>query len=529
MNKEAQLRAENEKLKSEIAALTIKNEQLSHTVNWYEEQIRLINIRKYQKTSEGDSGIYQNSLFDEAEFLQESIKEEENEEVTIKEHTRKKKTAPDYSKMELEVVHRDVENKKGLVELKSTYKEEIIYIPGRILRRKYIIHNYMDPKQSTDEHTVMVSGENYTKLINKSMASASLVAAIIYKKYVMGMPLYRIETDFNRKNIPITRQDMSNWLTICTDKYLKYLFEQMRQDLLKEDILYGDETTVNCLEEKDRDKSYMWIQRTSPTSDRQISLYYYNASREYGFAKEIYAGFKGYLHADAYGAYTKLDDVTVAACWAHARRYVFEALESYQIDKTFKRCHSRQERADLLAANKAYAKTLELFNLIEDLFKADKKITGSTKDYDVIKTRRLEEETLILQRIKEYLDENSSVFITKSKSNAAIQYMIGCWNNLQNYLKDGRLELTNNLGERTVKNFVVGRKNWLFANTASGAKTSAILYSLAETANNCHLRPDTYLTTVLDRMKEIDDPGNHPEEVRKLLPYSSEFQHNMHD
>ena len=133
MNKEAQLRAENEKLKSEIATLTIKNEQLSHTVNWYEEQIRLINIRKYQKTSEGDSGIYQNSLFDEAELLQESIKEEENEEVTVKEHSRKKKTAPDYSKMELEVVHRDVENKKGLVELKSTYKEEIIYIPGSSL------------------------------------------------------------------------------------------------------------------------------------------------------------------------------------------------------------------------------------------------------------------------------------------------------------------------------------------------------------------------------------------------------------
>ncbi len=76
-----------------------------------------------------------------------------------------------------------------------------------------------------------------------------------------------------------------------------------------------------------------------------------------------------------------------------------------------------------------------------------------------------------------------------------------------------------------VSDNVVGRKHWLFANAASSAKNSAIICSLAETANNCSLRSDAYLTAVLDRMKKIDGPSNHPEEVKKQLPYSSEFQH----
>ena len=209
------LQAENEQLKAEVASLKVKVDQLSAIVEWYTQQIRVNNIQKYQRTSESGS-CYQMALFDEAEVIQQE-NEEENNTVTVKEHTREKKAQPDCSKMELEVVHHDVENKKAMVELKPTIKEEIIYIRSRTILRRHIIHNYLDSANSTDEHSVMVSGPDYKKLIDKSRASASLVAGIVYQKFILGMPLYRIEADFNRQRIPISRQDMSSWLMICTD------------------------------------------------------------------------------------------------------------------------------------------------------------------------------------------------------------------------------------------------------------------------------------------------------------------------
>lgn len=515
------LEAENESLKN-------RNKELENQLSWYLEQIRLSNIRKYQRTSESGT-VYQFGLFDEAELVSEEPEQKE-EEVTVAEHKRKKKTKPDYSKMELEVIHHDLkkeEHEGTLVEVKPTIKEEIVHIPSRTKLVRHIIHNYMDKDHSDDEHTVFVSGENYRKLIERSMASPSLVASVIHKKYVLGQPLYRIEAEYNRQNIPITRQDMSSWVLISAERYLKYLFELMAKDILKEEILYGDETTVKCLEEKDRDRCYMWIQRTSPSSSRQIALYHYNPGREYDFAKTIYRGFSGYLHSDAYGAYGILEGVKIVGCWAHVRRKVYEALEGYPIDSKVRKCRSKHEKEELLRANPSYAKIYELFEMIEELFSVDQKILRETKDYDEIKEKRNQMEKGILDRIFSCLEINADKFLSKSAAGKAIAYAVNCGDALKTYLEDGRLELTNNLGERTVKPFVIGRKNWLFANTARGAESSAIMYSLCETAKANHLKPYEYLSYVLEEMRKMEDIENDPEQLRRLLPYENTFPHYM--
>lgn len=527
-----ELLKENEKLKADIRNLEIRNDHLTHQVEWYEEQIRVMNTKKYKTTAEnGNPYFEQLSLFDEVELIQQSLTEKTEETVTVKEHTRKKKSPMDISKLEVKDIHHDIKDKKcpecgtALTELKPVIKEEIEYIPARYILKRHIIHQYICPQCSDDEQTVIRSGDNYRKLIDKSRASSSLVAAIIYKKYAQGLPLYRIEQDLQRKGVPISRQDMSSWLSICTDKYLKHIFRQMQEDLLKEDILHGDETTVNCLEEKDREKSYMWIQRTSAYSDRPIALYHYNASREYGFAKKIYEGFRGYVHADAYGAYGDLLNVKVAGCWAHARRKVYEALQSYEADSKYRKSRSKKEREEILSRNPSYANLLKLFDLIEDLFAADKKIVKNTTDHEVIREKRLEQETEILDRIRRYLNENAEAYPSKSKSGTAIKYISDCWKSLLVYLEDGRLEMTNNLGERTVKPFVMGRKAWLFANTAKGAETSAVLYSIVETAKINDLNPEKYVKYILDKLKDMNDPENNVQELRRLLPYSSDI-HN---
>ena len=525
------LEKENEKLKADNRNLKLKNDNLSNQVDWYESMIRVMNTKKYKTTSEPGSVYFQQlPLFDEVEVIQKSIEEKSEETVTIKEHTRKKKAPMDLSKLEIKVIHHDIKDRKcsecgaALVELKPTIKEEIEYIRARYIVKRHVIHNYICPKCSDDEHTVTRSGDNYKKLIDKSRASATLTAAIIYMKFCQGLPLYRIEQDLQRKGIPISRQDMSNWLTICTEKYLKYLFCLMKDDLLEEDILHGDETTVNCLEEKDREKSYMWIQRTSIYSDKQIALYYYNASREYGFAQEIYKGFKGYLHADAYGAYGDLSDAKVVGCWAHARRRVYDALLSYAIDSTYRKCKDKTKRKEILENNPSYANILKLFEMIEELFTADKKIVKNNIDSEEIKRERQEKEKDMLDRIRKYIDENKDAYPPKSKPGIAITYIENCWKSLLVYLEDGRLELTNNLGERTVKPFVMGRKAWLFANTSKGAKTSAILYSLVETAKINKIDPEEYIGYVLNKMKDMDDIENNINELRKLLPYSEDIK-----
>lgn len=523
----AELLKEIEKLKADNHNLRVQNDHLTNQVAWYEAQIRVMNTKKYKTTSEsGNIYFEQLPLFDEAEVIQQSIEEAGEESVTVKEHVRKKKTPADFSKLEVRDIHHDIKDRKcpecgaSLIELKPLIKEEIEYIPAKHILKRHIIHQYICPECSDDEHTVIRAGENYKKLIDRSKASPSLVASITYMKYAQGLPLYRIEQDFQRKGIPVSRQDMSSWLMICTEKYLKYIFLQMKEDLLKEDILHGDETTVNCLEEKDRDKSYMWIQRTSANSPRQIALYYYNAGREYGFAKKIYEGFRGYLHADAYGAYGDLSDVRVAGCWAHARRKVYEALQSYEADSKYRKSRNKKERDEILAKNLSYANLLKLFNLIEELFSTDKKIVKCSSDFEVIRQKRIEKETELLKSIRSYLEENAEAYPPKSKAGTAIKYIIDCWENLNVYLENGRLELTNNLGERTVKPFVMGRKAWLFANTAKGAQTSAVLYSIVETAKINHLNLEKYIAYILGRLKDMEDPENSILEIRKLLPYS---------
>lgn len=510
-------------LQKEVEDLTIQRDQATKELNWFKEQIRVGKAKKFAGTTENGK-YYEGNLFDEAEAIAEETKESEEPAVEVRSYTRKSKKKKDTSKLPRDVQDHDITDElkeqygDKLKELAPTIKEEFFWQPEIVKLIQHVTHNYVY-QETEDDEPVFISGDNYKKLIDKSMASPSIISAVVHKKFVMGLPLYRIEAEFNRLRIPISRQDMSSWLLICADRYLKYLFEIMREDALKQDILYGDETTVNCLEEKNREASYMWIQRTSPTADRQIALYYYHVSREYDYAKEIYAGFKGYLHADGYGAYTKLPGVTVAACWAHARRKAYEALQAYDIDRIFRKCKTKEERQEVLNNNPAYKRTLELFDLIEELFIADKKIHKDTTDPEEIKARRIKEETSILDRIKKFLDKNRKTFLPKSKSGIAIQYMIDCWDNLQNYLKDGRLELTNNLGERTVKPFVVGRKAWLFANTARGAECSAMIYSIVETAKANNLNTHVYLQYVLDQMRVMDDLENNKDALRALLPY----------
>lgn len=514
------------KLSKELEEVRSQLNELQTMYDSLVEQIHSANRNRYGKKSEAVFSE-QLSLFDEAEYIsEEKINEEET--ITIAEHTRKKKKKNDYSKLPVETYDHDIEDKhcptcgNELTELKPTIKDVLRYVPGRYVVERHIIHQYTCKRCSEEDTMVVYSGENYPKLIDKSLLSPSLAAHIITSKFVQAIPLYRQEQEYKRQGIPISRQNMSDWLLKVSEVYMKPLYNLMEEKLLTYDILYGDETTVNCLEEKDRQKSYMWFRGNSPTEKEQIRLYSYNASRDEDYCKELYKGYHGYLECDGYQTYRKIPGVIVVGCWAHGRRYVYEALVDTPIHKEYQKVSNKQE---FLKKHPAYAKILEVFQMIEDLFKYEKQYQKEGLTHKEIYERRQIEAKKKLEEIKEYIDNNQSSFLPYGKNGKAIEYLRNNWEYLTNYIADGRLEITNNLAERSIKPFVIGRKNWLFASTAKGAKSSAILYSIIETAKANKLKPYEYLTYILEEMRTIDIQDK--EAMKKLLPYSKELPSNL--
>jgi hypothetical protein len=172
-------------------------------------------------------------------------------------------------------------------------------------------------------------------LIPGSLASPSAVAHIINAKYVDGLPLYRQEQQWSRLGVEISRQTMANWVVYAADRWLESLYERLRTELLRPDILHADETTVQVLREdrrEDESKSFMWLYRTGRDGP-PIVLFDYKTTRAGKHPKKCLAGFKGYLHVDGYSAYDMLSDVTLVGCWAYARRKFDEALKVLPAEK----------------------------------------------------------------------------------------------------------------------------------------------------------------------------------------------------
>lgn len=144
--------------------------------------------------------------------------------------------------------------------------------------------------------------------------------------------MYRLEQEFNRAGLKLSRQTMSNRVLYASDTWLRPIYDQLHQQLVQQLVLHADETTLQVLKEagkKAQSKSYMWLYRTSGDTERPIFLYDYQPNRKAGNAESFLDGFSGYLHADGYQGYHKLPDcIRVVGCWAHARRKFDEALQT---------------------------------------------------------------------------------------------------------------------------------------------------------------------------------------------------------
>ena len=509
-------------IEQENALLKQKNEELSAQVKLLSEQIGILTQRLFGRKSETKLEICEGqfSLFNEAEIESDTnIPEPQLEQQPYTRKKHKGKREVDLSGLPVEqIVHELPEEERVCPECGNSLhvcghdvlRRELTVIPVQYKVTEHVQTVYSCRYcEQTGTRTPMVKAKVPAPVIAGSgMASPSLVAHIANQKYCLALPLYRQEQELSRRDMTISRQTMANWLIYVSEHWLSPIYQMLKAQLIAAEVLHADETTVQVLKEegkKPESKSYMWLYRTGCDTDRPIVLYEYQPNRKHENAKQFLAGFSGYLHSDGYGAYHNLPPgIIPVGCWAHVRRKFADILKSLP---------DYNKPGSIPMRGEAYC---------DALFALEDEYAGMTFE------RRQEARQI---RSKPVMDEffswaeasQSSIFATpRSVTGKALAYALGERNYLENVLLDGRLELSNNRAERSIRPFTVGRKNWIFSNTERGATASSVIYSIVETAKESRLKPYEYLKYIFEIAPNID--MDDPVAAQALLPWNAPFE-----
>ena len=482
---------------------------LENKIDWLMEQITLSKHVRFGASSE-KSEYDQLSLFDEVEKeADDSIAEPEFEEIKI----RRKKQVGKKDEMLADLPLETIEYYLSAEEQICSECGEAMHIMGRNVRRElkiipakavlveHVQFVYSCRKcENNEDTTPIVKAIVPEPVIKGSMASPSAIAYIMSQKYVNSMPLDRQGKDFERIGISISKQTMANWVIRCANDWLAPLYYALKKVLVNREVLHADETTLQVLKEPNKtpqSKSYMWLYRTSGDTDAHIVLYEYQPDRSGKRPKEFLEGFKGFLCTDGYEVYHSLSKgITVCGCFSHARRKFDEALKSIK---------PLEQIGSAALAGKNYC---------DKLFAVESKLEAYSNEERYEKRQELSKP--ILEDFLVWLKKSNA--LPKSALGKAVQYTLNQWKYLVNYLLDGRCELSNNRAERSIKPFVIGRKNFLFSDTVHGAKASAMVYSIVETAKENGLNPLAYLTYLFEKMPNIDFK-NDPKVFEDLFPW----------
>ena len=506
-------RAEYEKLQAQSKRVS----ELESRVDVLMEALRLARHKQFGASSEKSEETLMEQLsflFNEAEVFSAAEKEAEENVTVVAAHKRHKKHEYTLDNIPEGMTTKRVEHRLDgeelvcpqcgdtMTEIGKEVVRTLEIIPARTVVREDIYYTYACQNcNKEDIETPVVKAPREKNIIPGSFATPEAIAHIMTQKFVMGSPLYRQEQELNRQGISLSRQTMSNWILRAAEDYLTPVYKQLHRELLSRDVLHADETTLQVLHEpgrKPQSESYMWLYRTSGDTDKPIVLYEYQPGRGSIHPREFLTGFKGYLHTDGYSGYHNLpEEITVVGCWAHARRKFDEAVKSLPKGK---------------AKGSSASQGLAYCNL---LFEIEQGLAEKTAEERY--NERLEQAKPVLDAM--FAWANSRAAAPKSALGKAFTYLKEQWPYLTNYLKDGQLELSNNRAERSIKPFVIDRKNFLFANTPKGATGSAVMFSLIQTAIENNLDPYKYLTWLMKTAKDAD--LSQEDRIQSLLPWNA--------
>ena len=391
-------------------------------------------------------------------------------------------------------------------------------LPDEVYRR----YSFTPAKIEVEEHHVKVYAGKETEevikaphpqaLLRGSLVSPSLEAAVMNAKYVNAVPLYRQEQEFERYGLHISRQNMANWTIQCADRYLAVLYDYLHEKLYGYHVLQADETPV--LVNKDGRpagaKSYMWVYRTGRMyTECQIVLYEYQKTRNASHPREFLKDFSGVCVTDGYQVYHTVEeereDLKIAGCWSHARRRFDEAV------KALPKAKQKDSRAYLA------------LTMIQAIYREEKLLKDLPAEERMIR-RQLNVKPLV-EAYFVWVRENLPKVPQKSKTWEGFNYSLGQEKYLKVFLDDGEVPMDNNAAEQSIRGFCIGKKNWVMIDTIAGAKSSAIIYSIAETAKANNLKPYDYFEYLLTEIpKHLDDTDR--SFLDDLLPWSPSLPEN---
>jgi transposase len=384
-------------------------------------------------------------------------------------------------------------------------REQVQFIPAQLYLEKTYQATYKCLYCSHDTATdgdIVVQAPVPLPVISHSLATPSLMAEIIHNKFELAVPLYRQTADWHELGLSLSEPTLANWM-INAAGCLAPLVKLCGQELLTQKHIHGDETTCQVLREPNKpakSKSYLWLRCSSNDAKQPVILFDYAPSRSGATAQQLYQDYQGTLVCDGYAGYNQLSEkIQRAGCWAHVRRKFFEAQRD--------------------GGPHGHGKAVEAVTQLDQLFGIEA---------DLANTTPTERDQVRQQRCRPLVDHffiwlNELKALPQSKLGHAVAYAKHQAVALKRFLSDPLIALSNNIAERQIKLAVMGRKNWLFSTSRSGAKANALLLSLVLTAKANHLNVRKYLNYLL---KELPQLGSLPNatELAAYLPWQQVVQ-----
>jgi len=514
----------NKRLEREVRSKDQEIENLKNQLEFLQNQLTNKNRRMFGKSSE-QADEDQLSFFNEAEKTSDSkITEPAIEEIVYK---RKKPSdnkgkKDNLSNLERVVIEHKL-NDEDLVCSKcgsqlsvigSKSKEILKYKPAKLYIEEHITYTYACKTCNAEADKANIITANAPKtLLHKSMASNELVAHVLSMKYQQALPLNRMESYFETMNVKLSRQTLSNWVVNAAAE-LEDVYSCMREALLQTNYIHADETPLKVIDSRGKEsksKHYMWVY-VSKGIDNSIILYDYQRTRSSSCPVKFLGNYSGYLQTDGYVGYNKIKSAKRLYCLAHIRRKFYEIIEGLSEEAL------KQSRGIIG------------FNYCEQIYRIEKDLReqyiSSDNYYDDRHRIRLEKIAPILQEFQTYVDIEIENAFPQSALGKALKYAKNLLPSMRTYLTNGCLEVDNNAAERAVKPFVIGRKNWLFSNTPKGARSSAIIYSIVETAKANGLAVERYLTYLFNEISKLEIKDM--DEIKKFMPWSPELPDNLY-
>lgn len=393
---------------------------------------------------------------------------------------------------------------KGWKQLPDAISRCYRFVPAKVEVEEHHVGVY---SSKTDDR--MVKAPHPKKLLPGSLVSPSLAAAVLNGKYVNAVPLYRLEKEFERYGLAITRQNMANWVIRLGESCFGPLYDYLHTLLYRYPVIQADETPV--LVNKDGrpagSKSWMWVYRSGCLYQKeQVILYEYQKTRNASHPRKFLKDYNGICVTDGYQVYHTLEkekeDLKIAGCWVHCRRKFEEALEV--IPKELR----KQSVLDLL------------MNQIRAIYREEGKLSGFSAD------ERVEKRQLVVKPLVDaffaYVKQNSGRVAKSGKAREAFTYALNQEPYLRVFLENGDVPMDNNASERAIRGFCIGKKNWEMIDTVHGASASAIIYSISETAKANGLKPYEYFEYLLTEIPKHQDESS-TDFLADLLPWSEKL------